>query len=79
MPYTAVITTKGQVTIPKPIRDLFGFLPSTQISFTEELEQVIIKPVVDFLSLKGSIKSGKRYSDKKADKAILKFVAKNNE
>lgn len=29
------INEKGQVTIPKDIRDKFGFLPNTEVSFEE--------------------------------------------
>jgi antitoxin PrlF len=30
------ITSKGQVTIPKPIRDSLGLLPGTEVEFVEE-------------------------------------------
>jgi len=30
------ITSKGQVTIPKEIRDDFGFLPGTEVEFVRE-------------------------------------------
>jgi antitoxin PrlF len=30
------ITSKGQVTIPKEIRDEFGFLPGTEVEFFED-------------------------------------------
>jgi len=37
------ITSKGQVTIPKVIRDEFGFLPGTEIEFVEEEGEVRIR------------------------------------
>jgi AbrB family looped-hinge helix DNA binding protein len=30
------VTTKGQVTIPQPIREKLGITPSTEIDFVEE-------------------------------------------
>ncbi len=30
---TATVTSKGQVTIPKPVRDLLGIVPGTQVEF----------------------------------------------
>jgi AbrB family looped-hinge helix DNA binding protein len=36
MEYTAGLTTRGRVTIPKAIRDQFGFQPYDQIHFTLE-------------------------------------------
>ena len=39
------ITSKGQVTIPKGIRDEFGFLPGTEVEFVEEKGEVRIRKV----------------------------------
>lgn len=36
------ITSKGQVTIPKEIRDKYGFLPHTKVSFVEENGRVVL-------------------------------------
>jgi len=36
------INEKGQVTIPKDIRDRYGFLPFTEVEFTESNDQIII-------------------------------------
>jgi AbrB family looped-hinge helix DNA binding protein len=30
------VTSKGQVTIPQEIRDKYGFLPQTEVTFAEE-------------------------------------------
>jgi antitoxin PrlF len=37
------ITSKGQVTIPKGIRDEFGLLPGTEIQFIVEAGQVKVR------------------------------------
>lgn len=37
------ITSKGQVTIPKEIRDAFGLLPGTEVEFVAEEGQVKVR------------------------------------
>lgn len=74
MTYTATVTVKGQVTIPKPIREFLDLTDSRKVAFVKTNERVEVKPVVDFMSLKGSV-SGKKYSDKKADQAVAKHIA----
>jgi AbrB family looped-hinge helix DNA binding protein len=36
------VTTKGQVTIPQPIREKLGIVPSSEIDFVEEEGKVYI-------------------------------------
>ena len=36
------ITSKGQVTIPMPIRDEFGFTPGTEVEFIAEGAKVVV-------------------------------------
>ncbi len=36
------INEKGQVTIPKVIREKFGFLPHTEIDFKEDEQRVVL-------------------------------------
>jgi AbrB family looped-hinge helix DNA binding protein len=38
------ITSKGQVTIPKPIRDRAGLLPMTEVEFVLEGRAVRLRP-----------------------------------
>ena len=37
------ITSKGQVTIPKELRDHMGFLPGTKVLFTEDGSEIRIR------------------------------------
>ncbi len=69
----STITSQGQITIPVQIRERFGLRPGKKVEFIVD-KTIIIKPVDDFLSLKGTIKPKKKYSDAEADKKILKFV-----
>jgi len=39
------ITSKGQVTVPKGIRDEFGFLPGTEVEFVEDNGEVKIRKI----------------------------------
>jgi AbrB family looped-hinge helix DNA binding protein len=39
------ITSKGQVTIPKEIRDEFGLLPGTEVEFVAEGREVKVRKV----------------------------------
>ncbi len=36
------VTSKGQVTIPQELRDKYGFLPQTDVTFVEEGERVYL-------------------------------------
>ncbi len=54
------VTTKGQVTIPRHIRDKMGITPATEIDFVEDGERVYIvkkksrnNPTRRFKSLRG--------------------------
>ncbi|HEV2790674.1 MAG TPA: AbrB/MazE/SpoVT family DNA-binding domain-containing protein [Solirubrobacterales bacterium] len=51
------ITSKGQVTIPKEIRDEFGLLPGTEVEFVAEEGQVSVR------KLKGVRNRGKEIVD----------------
>ncbi len=37
------VTSKGQVTIPKEIRDDFGFLPGTEVEFVREGDGIRVR------------------------------------
>lgn len=41
----ATVTTKGQVTIPKPVRDLLGLIPGSKVDFRRNAAgDVVLKP-----------------------------------
>lgn len=40
------ITSKGQVTIPKELRDELGFLPGTEVEFLRDDEGIKVRKVV---------------------------------
>jgi antitoxin PrlF len=45
---TTTVTSKGQVTIPKPIRDFLGLAPGSRVAFEYGPDgQVILRPAVN--------------------------------
>lgn len=69
------LTQKGQVTIPKEIRDYLGLKQGDKIIFEKTEKQVFLKPAEDFFALKGSLKTRKKYNKKKARMAIGNYLA----
>ena len=37
------VTEKGQVTIPKPIRERYGFYPGTEVQLVEQGHHVVVE------------------------------------
>ena len=53
----STLTRKGQVTIPKPLRDRLGLRLGDRISFQLRGEEIVLKPVHrTILDLQGSVK-----------------------
>ncbi|MDW7712250.1 MAG: AbrB/MazE/SpoVT family DNA-binding domain-containing protein [Deferrisomatales bacterium] len=51
----ATVTSKGQVTIPKAIRDLLHLQPNDRVDFAVEEGQVVLKPVQTLRDLRGAV------------------------
>lgn len=52
----SVVTSKGQITIPKKIRDALGIKPSEKVIITIEKDCVVLRPVAgNILEIGGSI------------------------
>ena len=60
---TTVITTKGQTTIPKRIREYLGVRPRDRVEFKVKEGVVTLKRAVDLDSNFGSVKPRKRPED----------------
>ncbi len=58
----ARITSKGQVTIPKDVRDALGLNAGDELLFRVERSRAVIAKTPDFLTLAGSVAvpAGKR-------------------
>ncbi len=59
---TATVTSKGQITVPKPIRDYLKVKTGDLIDFvTDEAGRVVLQPgASDLTDLKGMLRRGKR-------------------
>ena len=53
----ATVTTKGQVTIPKEIRDLLHLRSNDKVDFIVEGDRVLMAPVKTLLDLRGAVRS----------------------
>jgi len=50
------VNTKGQVTIPQPLRAKYGFAPGTKVVWIERDGEVIPRPVVTVRELYGYLR-----------------------
>lgn len=55
MDATARITSKGQVTIPKAVRDALGLHTGDQLVFRVEQRRAIVAKTPNFIELAGSV------------------------
>ena len=59
---TSNITQKGQITIPKKIRDEFNLKSKDKVVFVRRGNEIVLKPLKDILSMRGAIKVKKKQS-----------------
>jgi antitoxin PrlF len=62
---TTTVTAKGQVTIPKPVRDLLGIVPGSKIDFHRAVDGSVVlervdkeRPISRFEKLRGHAGKG---------------------
>ena len=73
---TTTITQKGQVTIPKEIREYLGLKTKNQVEFRIEKGKVVIKPTTSLETNFGRVKPKRKSENfKKARKSFEKGVA----
>ena len=53
----ATVTSKGQVTIPKEIRDFLHIRTNDKVDFILDGERVLLAPVKTLLDLRGAVRS----------------------
>lgn len=69
------VTQKGQATIPAPIRKKLGIKTNTKIVFElKNDKEASFKPVVDFFSLKGSVKSDKPFDIEAMERTVQEAI-----
>ena len=74
----ATLTSKGQITVPKEIRDHLGVEPGDRLNFTIGREGgVTVEPeTVDIRSLRGMLKSRRHVSLQEMEKAIRRGASR---
>lgn len=55
MDATARVTSKGQITVPKPVREALGIAEGDQVVFRVQGDRAVLARTPDFLELAGSI------------------------
>lgn len=75
----ATITTKGQVAIPKAIRDYFNLKPSDKLRFTIEGEKIIAQRALNVEHMLGFIKAKKKLTRAQEKKIIEQAVIEKYE
>lgn len=68
------ITQKGQATIPASIRLKLGIKIGEKVIFEERGKEVILRPLPDLSSLRGSLKNNKKYNEDKIIKSVGKML-----
>jgi antitoxin PrlF len=53
----ATVTSKGQVTIPKEIRDLLHIRSNDKVDFVLDGDRVLLAPVKTLLDLRGAVRT----------------------
>ncbi len=74
----SVLTSKGQTTIPKDVRNFLGLEPNDKIFYLVEGERVVLKPLKgNILDLRGSVATKEKPIDfKKLRDTTRKKVAR---
>ena len=72
----ATVTSKGQVTIPKAIREFMGIHPKDKIDFVLEENKVILRSIKTLKDLRGSVPSVDKPYLKKQRKFVRAAVSK---
>jgi AbrB family looped-hinge helix DNA binding protein len=67
MKYSYTLTKKGQLTLPREVRERLGLKPLSRVSvfFDEEKQMVQLQPQRDIVDLAGTIKSKKPFDAEK--------------
>jgi AbrB family looped-hinge helix DNA binding protein len=75
---TTTVTQKGQATIPAYIRKKLGIRVGEKVVFEERGREVVLRPLPDLSSLRGSLKTDKKYDEDKIVKSVGEMLVKRN-
>ena len=71
MNLVSTVTSKGQVLIPKLIRDQFGLLANTRVFVDVAGDQIVLSPAPTVAQMAGFIKNKRKYADK-SDREVVR-------
>jgi antitoxin PrlF len=78
----ATITSKGQITLPKEVRDRHNLKPGDVVEFVERNGETVVKPrnlrAVDLIGILGPPPAGRGLSIEDMDDAIMDAVAEDD-
>ncbi|MEW6668037.1 MAG: AbrB/MazE/SpoVT family DNA-binding domain-containing protein [Thermodesulfobacteriota bacterium] len=57
----STVTTKGQVTIPKPIRDALKIRANDKVDFLREGERIVMVPLKSLQQFRGAVRAKRTY------------------
>jgi AbrB family looped-hinge helix DNA binding protein len=63
MTVTAKITSKGQITLPKKVRDILHLREGCVVVFEQENDTFVIKPAQSLLDYKGYLRGRAKHAD----------------
>jgi antitoxin PrlF len=80
----AKVTTKGQVTIPKKIRDVLRIQPNDRIDFERDGEKIVMVPIRTLQDFRGAVRAKRKSAAfdverSRAKAAVAKRVMKEME
>lgn len=79
MVYTVTVTRQGQISLPAKLRRIYNFDGPKKIGLRPlNNGQLLLEPLGDILSLKGTLKSKKRYTKKQIRGAFASYLAKRH-
>ena len=70
----STLTQKGQVAIPKAIRDYLRLKPFDKIHFFIKDEKIVAEPITSIENMRGFIKTNKILSKKELKKTVQEAV-----
>ncbi len=71
----STVSKRGQIVIPKNIRDLLGIEASDKVYFRiEDNNKIMLKPILTIEQAMGFIKTEKKYTNKDYKKAVVEAV-----
>lgn len=74
--FTSTVTSKGQVTIPKILRDSLRIQANDRVIFVKREDSLILKPIKGIFELRGSIKTESSPDNQTVREAVKTEIAR---